>query len=136
MDTAGVDILSRHPVPRHRLTVAEYHRLGEVGILREDERVELLEGQLVDMSPIGPRHALAVDALMDLLIASLCGKAAVRVQNPLTLDDGTEPHPDIAVVKRPWRGFPHAHPGSADVFLVVEVADTSFGTDAGAKLEL
>ena len=64
MDNAEVDVLSRHTVPRHRLTLDDYHRLGQAGILGEDDRVELLEGQLVDMSPIGPRHALAVDALL------------------------------------------------------------------------
>ena len=80
MDTGRTDILSRHPVPRHRLTLDEYHRLGEAGILGEDDRVELLEGQLVDMSPIGPRHALAVDALTELLVVAVAGRAGVRVQ--------------------------------------------------------
>ena len=60
MDTGRTDILSRHPVPRHRLTLDAYHRLGEASILREGDRVELLEGQLVDMSPIGPRHSLSM----------------------------------------------------------------------------
>ena len=83
MDTGRTDILSRHPVPRHRLTVADYHRLGEAGILGEDDRVELLEGQLVDMSPIGPRHALAVDALTELLVVAVAGRAGVRVRNPI-----------------------------------------------------
>ena len=64
--------LSRHPVPRHRLTLDEYHRLGEAGILGEDDRVELLEGQLADMSPIGPWHALAVDTLIELLVTRDC----------------------------------------------------------------
>jgi Uma2 family endonuclease len=131
-----LDILSRHAVPLHRLTVNDFHRLAEAGILGEDDRVELLEGHLVDMSPIGPQHALAVDALMDLLVAAVAGQAAVRVQNPLALDAGSEPIPDIAVVRRPWRGYPGAHPGPSDIFLVVEVADTSLETDSGAKLEL
>lgn len=136
MDTGGIDILNRHPVPRHRLTLDEYHRLGEAGILGEDDRVELLDGQLVDMSPIGPRHALAVDALNELLMAAVAGRAAVRVQNPVEIGRGTEPNPDIAVVRRPWDGYPHAHPRPEDVFLLVEVADTSLATDRGAKLEL
>jgi len=136
MDMPDADVLSRHPVPRHRLTVSEYHRLAEAGILGEDDRVELLQGQLVDMSPIGPRHALAVDALNDLLMAATAGQAAVRVQNPVTVDNSTEPQPDIALVRRPWRGYPGAHPGPEDVFLLVEVADSSLMTDAGAKLEL
>ena len=136
MDTGTADVLSRHPVPRHRLTLGEYHRLGEVGILGEDDRVELLEGQLVDMSPIGPRHALAVDALNEALLLAVAGRAGVRVQNPIELDGTTEPHPDIALVRRPWRGYPNTHPRPEDIFLLVEVADTSLETDRGAKLEL
>ncbi|HVC62423.1 MAG TPA: Uma2 family endonuclease [Acetobacteraceae bacterium] len=136
MDTAPGDILSRHSVPRHRLTLDDYHRLGEARILGEDDRVELLEGQLVDMSPIGPRHALAVDALNESLIKAVAGRAWVRVQNPIELGDGTEPQPDFALVRRPWRGYPGAHPRPEDIFLLVEVADTSLETDRGAKLEL
>jgi Uma2 family endonuclease len=134
--TGDTDVLSRHPVPRHRLTVTEYHRLGEAGILGEDDRVELLEGQLVNMSPIGPRHALAVDALTELLVSAVAGRARVRVQNPVELNDTTEAYPDLAVVRRPWQGYPHAHPRPGDVLLLVEVADSSLATDRGAKLEL
>ena len=135
---AGVhsDILSRHKVPRHRLTIDDYHRLGEAGVLGEDDRVELLEGQLVDMSPIGPRHALAVDALNELLVTAVAGRAAVRVQNPITLDDRSEPQPDIVLARRPWHGYPTYHPGPADVILLIEVADSSRETDLGAKREL
>ena len=136
MDTDQIDVLSRHPVPRHRLTVADYHRLGEAGILDEDDQVELLEGQLVDMSPIGPRHALAVDALMETLVLAVAGRASVRVQNPITLDGGSELQPDVAVVRRPWRGYPTAHPQPDDVLLLVEVANSSLETDSGAKREL
>ena len=136
MDTGRADILSRHPVSRHRLTLDAYHRLGQAGVLGEDDRVELLEGQLVDMSPIAPRHALAVDALNELLLAAVAGRAGVRVQNPIELDDTTEPQPDIALVRRPWRGYPHSHPQPGDIFLLIEVADTSLETDSGAKQEL
>ena len=134
MDTGNADILTRNPVPRHRLTVEDYHRLGEVGILGNEDRVELLDGQLVDMSPIGPRHALAVDALNELLLMAVAGRAGVRVQNPIELDGRTEMHPDIAVVTRPWRGYPNAHPRPGDIVLLIEVADTSLETDRGAKL--
>ncbi len=136
MDTNEVDVLSRHPVLRHRLTVRDYHRLGEAGILGEDDRVELLEGQLVDMSPIGPRHSLAIDTLNELLVMAFAGRASVRVQNPITLDDSSEPQPDFTLVRRPWRGYPDAHPGPGDVLLLVEVADSSIDFDRGAKLEL
>jgi Uma2 family endonuclease len=136
MDTVDIDILSRHPVRRHRLTLDDYHRLGEAGILGEDDRVELLEGQLVDMSPIGPRHALAVDALNELLVTAVSGRAGVRVQNPITLDGATEPQPDIVLARRPWRGYPGSHPGAEDIILLVEVADSSRDMDLGAKREL
>ena len=136
MDTDLADILSRHPVPQHRITLEDYHRLGRAGILGEDDRVELLDGQLVDMSPIGPRHALAVDALTKLLVLAVAERATVRVQNPIELDATTEPQPDIALVRQPWRGYPSAHPQPRDVFLLVEVADTSLELDRGAKLEL
>jgi Uma2 family endonuclease len=136
MNTRNIDILGRHPVRRHRLTLDDYHRLGAAGILGEDDRVELLEGQLVDMSPIGPRHALAVDALTELLVTAVSGRAGVRVQNPIVLDSGTEPQPDIVLVRRPWRGYPASHPGPEDIILVIEVADSSRDMDLGAKREL
>jgi Uma2 family endonuclease len=136
MDPDLADVLSRHPVPRHRMTAEAYHRLGAAGILASGDRVELLEGQLVDMAPIGPRHALAVDALTELLVRAVGGRAALRVQNPIALDPRTEPVPDIAVVRRPWRGHPTAHPPPDDVLLLIEVADTSLELDRGAKLEL
>jgi Uma2 family endonuclease len=136
MDADPIDVLSRHPVPRYRLTVDDYHRLGEAGILGENDRVELLEGQLVNMSPIGPRHALVVDVLYHLLSAAAGDRAWVRGQNPIALDGTSEPQPDIVLVRRPWAGYPTAHPGPDDVFLIVEVADSSREVDLGAKREL
>lgn len=136
MDTAPVDILARYPVPRHRLTRRDYYRLGEAGILHEDDRVELLEGQLIDMSPIGPRHALVTDSLNELLVAGFSGRARVRCQQPVVLDDGSEPQPDFALVRRPWQGYPHTHPGPDDIFLLIEVSDSSLNFDRTVKLEL
>lgn len=88
------------------------------------------------MSSITPRHALAVDALNGLLIMAVAGRATLRVQNPIELDATSEPQPDIALVRQPWRGYPGAHPQPADIFLLVEVADSSLALDAGAKLAL
>ena len=105
-DVHQTDILSRYQVPRHRLTVRDYHRLAEAGVLGEDDRIELLEGQLVDMAAIGPRHALAVDALNELLVMAAAGQALVRVQNPIVLDDTSEPQPDFTLLRRPWHGYP------------------------------
>jgi Uma2 family endonuclease len=130
------DILDRHAVSRHRLTLADYHRLGEAGILGVNDRVELLEGQLVDMSPIGPRHAFVVEALNEALVTAVAGRASVRPQNPIILDNRSEPQPDFAVVGRRPPGQPHAHPEPEDVFLLIEVADSSLAIDRGAKLAL
>ena len=130
---ATTDAIDRGGLEVRPLTVAEYQRMGEAGILGEDDRVELLEGLLAVMSPIGPRHALAVDALNELLVAAVAGRARVRVQNPVTLDNGSEPTPDITVVRSRWPGYPARHPGPDDVLLLVEVADSSIRVDLGAK---
>ena len=135
-DVYDANILSRYQVPRHRLTVRDYHRLGEAGVLGENDRVELLEGQLVDMSPIGPRHALTIDVLNRLLPVALGEQAWLRVQNPIVLNDDSEPQPDVTIVRYPWRGFPDAHPQPPDILLLIEVADSSLEFDLGAKLEL
>ena len=136
MDTAPADILTRFPVPRHRLTRRDYYRMGEAGILGHTDRVELLEGQLVDMSPIGPRHAIVTGNLTQLLFAACAGRAWVRCQDPVVLDDGSEPQPDIALVRRPWQGYPDTHPGPDDIVLLIEVADTSLDFDRMVKLAL
>jgi Uma2 family endonuclease len=137
MDTVyDTGVLSRYQVPRHRLTRRDYYRLAEAGILGEHDRVELLEGQLVDMSPIGPRHALVIDVLNRLLLTAVGEQAWLRVQNPIVLDDASEPRPDFALVRLPWSGYPDAHPRPPDILLLVEVADSSLDFDRGAKLEL
>jgi Uma2 family endonuclease len=110
--------------------------MGEAGILGHTDRVELLEGQLVDLPPIGPRHAIVTGNLIQLLVAACTGRARVRCHDPVVLDDGSEPQPDIALVQRPWRGYPDTHPGPDDIFLLIEVADTSLDFDRMVKLEL
>ena len=136
MDAAEADILTRHSVRRHRLTVQDYHRLGEAGVLGEDDRVELLEGQLVDMSPIGPLHAFVIDLLTRLLVAAVGDRGWVRVQNPVVLDNGSEPQPDIVVARPAPGGYRDAHPRPDDVLLLIEVADSSLDFDSGAKRDL
>src|SRR6202012_3452160 len=84
----------------------------------------------------GPPLALAIDALTELLVMAVAARASVRVQNPIVLDDESEPQPDFAVVRRPWHGYPEQHPPPEDVLLLIEVSDSSLDTDKGAKLEL
>ena len=137
MDDLGrLDILDEHPERRRRLTVAEYHRLGELGFFADGERVELIEGQLAIMSPIGRRHGMVLDALSEMLADAIAKRATVRVQGAIVLDDTTEPNPDITVYRRGWKGYPGPHPGPDDILLLVEVSDTTLRYDRGGKLRL
>ena len=117
-------------------TVDDYHRMAELGILDEDDRVELLDGQVVEMTPIGPEHAGCVDALTTLLSRRVGDTAVVRVQNPLILGTRWEPQPDVALLRPRADGYRTAHPGAGDVLLVIEVADTTAGSDRDVKLPL
>ena len=116
--------------------MADYHRLAEVGILHEDDRVELLDGQVVVMSPIGPRHAGCVDRLTRLLSRLAAEKAVVRVQNPVVLADSAEPEPDLALLRPPIERYAAAHPRPEQVLLVIEVADSSLAYDRDVKLPM
>jgi Uma2 family endonuclease len=121
-------------VPRRHFTVDEYYCMAKAGVLREDERVELLDGEIIEMSPIGGRHAGCVDDLGEWFIVRLVGRARVRVQNPVRLSSGSEPEPDIALVRpRPDR-YRRGHPGPGDVLLIIEVADTTLDYDRDTKL--
>ncbi len=117
-------------------TLDDYHRLAEVGMLGEDDRVELLDGQIVEMSPIGPRHAAAVRNLARLLYRRLGDAVLLGVQDPVVLDPRSEPQPDIAVLKPRRDAYSGAHPRPGDVLLVIEVADTSLESDRDVKLPL
>jgi hypothetical protein len=123
-------------VQRRRFTREEYHRMAEAGILHEDDRVELIEGEIVQMTPIGRRHAACVAELNRLLVPAVGQRALLWPQNPITLPDDTEPQPDIVLLRpRPDRYLEDdAHP--ADVLLLVEVADTSQRYDRMVKLPL
>ncbi len=124
------------PYTTWRFTVEEYHRLGEAGILREDERVELIEGELVMNSPISSRHAACVDRLTALLVPRCQGRAIVRVQSPLRLGEHSEPEPDLMLLRPREDFYREAHPGPEDVYLVIEVSETSLAYDREVKLPL
>ena len=123
-------------IARRAFNVAEYYRMAEAGILHEDDRVELLDGEIVTMSPIGSRHAASVDRLNHLFARAVGGAAIVRVQNPIRLSDFSEPQPDLALLRARDDFYREEHPTPADVLLVVEVAETSTLRDREAKLPL
>ena len=121
---------------RHRFTVDEYHRMGEVGILAEDDRVELVDGEIVHMTPIGPRHVVRVAALHRRLQVLLEDRADIIVQSPIRLGPHHEPQPDVTLLRPPLSRYEARLAGPGDVLLVVEVADTSAVYDRGVKLPL
>jgi Uma2 family endonuclease len=121
---------------RHRLTVDEYYRMAEAGVLAPDARVELIEGEVIDMAPIGTRHASAVKKLNALLSAAAQGRAIVAVQDPLRLSDASEPQPDLMLLRPRADFYAQAHPGPADVLLLIEVSDSTAAYDRGIKVDL
>jgi Uma2 family endonuclease len=124
-------------IKRRRFTVKDYYKMAEAGILREDDRVELIEGEIVEMTPIGSQHARCADAINRLLVRGLDPDIAiVRVGEPIRLDPATEPQPDFAVVKPEESGYGERHPTPADVLLLIEVSDTSLRYDKDVKAEL
>ncbi len=122
-----------HTLPVRRFTRKEYHRMGEAGILGEDERVELIDGRIVHMSPIGSQHAACV-SLLNRVLRPVEAAAIVRVEDPIILNDDTEPQPDIAVVRFKANLYADAHPHPEDVLLLIEVAETSLEEDRDIKL--
>ena len=124
------------PLTRRRFTVDEYYRMAEVGILGASERVELIDGEIVEMAAIGPRHAFTVDLIMQQFFAIFGNAVHIRVQNPVHLDVHSEPEPDVAMLLPRGSHYATHHPTPADVLLVVEVADSSLETDRRVKLPL
>jgi Uma2 family endonuclease len=123
-------------VPRHRLTVEEYYRMAALGILAPDARVELIEGEIIDMPPQGSPHAALVSALTERLISAVGTRAMVRCQLPIRLGLRSEPEPDFALVKRNDEYYRHAHPVAEDVLLIIEVANTTVRYDRHIKIPL
>jgi Uma2 family endonuclease len=119
-----------------RFNVTEYYRMAEAGVLKPDDRVELIEGEIIKMSPIGGPHAACVERLDDLLAGVVEPSLMVRMQNPITLDDFSEPIPDIAIVRARRDYYATRHPAPAEVFLIIEVADTTVLTDRNIKIPL
>lgn len=117
-------------------TVDDYYKMAEVGILEPGDRVELIHGEILKMSPIKSFHASIVDALNEILVLLLHGKAIVKSQNPLHLDDYSEPEPDLTIAHLHPHKYRHQHPHPSDVYFLIEVADTTLQKDRKIKLPL
>jgi Uma2 family endonuclease len=121
---------------KYWISVDEYQRMGKAGVFSPDKRLELLEGEIYEMSPIGSPHAACVKRLSALLNQLFGGKLIVSTQDPIRLDDFSEPQPDVALLR--WRDdfYRHAHPTPADVLLIIEVADSTVESDRSYKMPL
>ncbi|MDG4597027.1 MAG: Uma2 family endonuclease [Candidatus Contendobacter sp.] len=122
--------------PRHRWTVAEYHRMGEVGLLHEDSRVELIDGEIVEMAPIGSSHGGNVNRFIRLFSKVVGDKAIIAAQNPVVLSGYAEPQPDLAILR--WRAddYEQSNPHPEDVLLLIEVSDSTLRYDRDVKIPL
>lgn len=119
-----------------RFTLDEYHRLIELGFFHEDERVELIRGELVQMVAKGTAHTTCCSNLIRELAQLVAGKAELRYQDPITLLSSSEPEPDFAIVRSTADNYLSAHPTPADIFLVIEIADSSLDYDRDVKMPL
>lgn len=123
-------------IKRRRFTVAELLHLAKIGFLGDDERVELIRGEIVEMSPISEGHASSVMRLTSLLSTEFGQRALLNVQNPIQLDDDTLPQPDVALLRPRDDFYSRRHPGPEDVLLLIEVSDTTLPYDRRVKAAL
>ena len=121
-------------VATYRFSVEEFNKLGEAGIFDEDDRVELLDGEIIVMSPIGTQHAGIVMRLNWTLQRHLGDRVLLNPQNPAVLDEFSEPLPDLTLLKPRKDFYTSAHPRPEDILLLVEVSDTTLAYDRGRKL--
>ena len=119
---------------QHRFSVNDYHRMAEAGLLQPDARVELLDGKIIDMSPIGPFHGGLVKRLSRNFNLMSKDRWTVSIQDPLRLDDSSEPEPDLMLLKPVEDDYTSRHPQPDDVFLLIEVSDATLEYDRTEKL--
>jgi Uma2 family endonuclease len=121
---------------KHRFSVKEYYRMAETGVLHPDARVELLDGEIIDMSPVGPFHGGVVSRLTRLFTLLSKDRWLLGPQNPLRLNDHSEPEPDVMLLKPAPDDYTTRHPQPEDVSLLVEISDSSLAIDVEKKLPL
>ena len=120
----------------HRLTVDDYYRMAEVGVLSPDDRTELIEGEIIDMAPIGSAHADVVRLLNQRLVRTVGDSAVVSIQLPVRLSQRSEPQPDLALLRPKAGGYRRMHPTADDVLLLIEISDTTLRYDLGRKAHI
>ena len=135
-ESKAMDAVPDSWIPFHRFTVDEYYRMVEVGVLAPDARVELIEGEIIDMASMGSWHCGTVDWFTELFCVRLREHANIRIQGSVRLSKFSEPEPDVALLRRRADFYRHAHPGAPETLLIVEVSDSSLRTDQMVKIPL
>jgi Uma2 family endonuclease len=128
--------LAKPQVKNFRFNISQYHQMSEAGILSENDQVELINGEIIEMSPIGRRHTACVNRLNSVFSQLLGKKVIVAVQNPIILNNLSEPEPDIALLQPRADFYESGHPQPQDIFLLIEVADSSLEYDRDVKIPL
>ena len=128
--------MSSVSVLKRLFTVKEYYQIFNSGVFADGERVELIRGEIIKMSPIGRRHAACVDRCNYVFADKLGGKVVIRIQNPLALDNTSEPEPDVMLLKYQDDFYESGHPQPSDVFLLIEVADSTIDSDRELKIPI
>lgn len=123
-------------VTAKRFSIAEYHRLGELGFFQPDDRIELIRGEIIIMAAKGRLHSVCNSLLVEELIILLARRARVRGQEPIILTDDSEPEPDVVIARNRSDNYLSSHPEPADILLVIEVADSTLKYDRTTKLPL
>jgi Uma2 family endonuclease len=122
--------------PKHRVTLNEWHKMGKYNIFEPQTRIELINGEMIDMAPIGPPHGGRVKRLNHLFSKQLGDSAIVSVQDPIQLNDDSEPEPDIAILRPEPNFYSERHPTPDDILLLIEVSDSTINYDRDKKLPL
>jgi len=121
---------------RYSLTVDDFHRMGDAGIFRPDARTELIDGEIIEMAPIGAPHAGITKRLIDIFSRQVGGAAIIDAQDPVVLGTSSEPQPDLALLRPRDDFYVKSHPGPEDVLLLIEIADTTLAYDRDTKIPL
>lgn len=135
-ESKAMDAVPDSWIPFHRFTVDEFYRMVEVGVLEPDARVELIEGEVIDMASMGSWHCGTVDWLNELFCIGVRAYTNIRIQGAVRLSKLSEPEPDVALLRRRSDFYRHGHPGAPETLLIVEVSDSSLRTDQMVKMPL
>lgn len=129
--------LLKTQLPLRRFSIAEYQQMISTGLLKKSDRLELIDGLILEMSPINPKHAECVDLLNELLVLAFYKQARVRQQSPISLEvRGSQPQPDFSLLSLRAGGYRDRHPDAEETFLVIEVSDSTLNNDRAEKLDL